>query len=50
MTLDDDEAPARAANLNSRAFAAIYERHRTFVYRYLRSRTPRTTRLASSVP
>ena len=39
MTLDEDEAMARAASLDPLAFAAIYERHRTPVYRYLRSRT-----------
>jgi RNA polymerase sigma-70 factor (ECF subfamily) len=39
MTLDDDEAMARAATLDPHAFAAIYELHRTPVYRYLRSRT-----------
>ena len=39
MTLDEDGAMARAATLDPRAFAAIYERHRTPVYRYLRSRT-----------
>lgn len=30
---------AQAARLDPTAFAAIYERHRTLVYRYLRSRT-----------
>lgn len=39
MTLDEDEAMARAASLDPAAFATIYERHRTPVYRYLRSRT-----------
>ncbi len=39
MTFDEDEAMARAAGLDPREFAAIYERHRTPVYRYLRSRT-----------
>jgi RNA polymerase sigma-70 factor (ECF subfamily) len=39
MTLDEDTAMARAASLDPGAFAAIYQRHRTPVYRYLRSRT-----------
>lgn len=39
MTLDEDGAMAHAATLDPRAFAVIYERHRTPVYRYLRSRT-----------
>jgi RNA polymerase sigma-70 factor, ECF subfamily len=38
-TLDEDDALAQAAALDPRAFAAIYERNRTSVYRYLRSRT-----------
>jgi RNA polymerase sigma factor (sigma-70 family) len=38
-TLDEDDALARAATVDPRAFAAIYERHRTSVYRYVRSRT-----------
>jgi RNA polymerase sigma-70 factor (ECF subfamily) len=39
LTHDEDEAMARAATLDPKAFAVIYERHRTPVYRYLRSRT-----------
>jgi RNA polymerase sigma-70 factor (ECF subfamily) len=39
LTLDEDGAMARAATRDPRAFAAIYERHRTPIYRYLRSRT-----------
>ena len=35
----DDAELARAATEDRAAFAAIYERHRTPVYRYLRSRT-----------
>src|SRR5687768_12909525 len=36
----DDAELARAATEDRAAFAAIYERHRTPVYRYLRARTP----------
>ena len=39
MTLDEDTAMARAASLDPKAFAAIYQLHRAPVYRYLRSRT-----------
>jgi len=39
LTLDEDEAMACASTLDPNAFAAIYERYRTPVYRYLRSRT-----------
>ena len=35
----DDAELARAATEDRAAFAAIYERHRTPVYRYLRART-----------
>ena len=35
----DDAELARAATKDRAAFAAIYERHRTPVYRYLRART-----------
>jgi RNA polymerase sigma-70 factor (ECF subfamily) len=35
----DDDGLARAAATDAPAFGAIYERHRTAVYRYLRSRT-----------
>lgn len=35
----DDAELARAATKDRAAFAAIYERHRTSVYRYLRART-----------
>ena len=35
----DDAELARAATADRAAFAAIYERHRTSVYRYLRART-----------
>jgi RNA polymerase sigma factor (sigma-70 family) len=35
----DDADLARAATEDRAAFAAIYERHRTPVYRYLRART-----------
>ena len=35
----DDAELARAATADRAAFAAIYERHRTPVYRYLRART-----------
>jgi RNA polymerase sigma-70 factor, ECF subfamily len=35
----DDAELARAATIDRAAFAAIYERHRTPVYRYLRART-----------
>jgi RNA polymerase sigma-70 factor (ECF subfamily) len=38
-TAGDDEAVAKAAAADPRAFGTIYERHRTTVYRYLRSRT-----------
>ena len=38
MTLDDDEAMARAASVDPTAFVAIYQLHRAPVYRYLRSR------------
>lgn len=36
---EDDADLARAAREDRAAFAAIYERHRTPVYRYLRART-----------
>jgi len=38
-SLGEDEVVARAAARDPQAFGAIYERHRTAVYRYLRSRT-----------
>jgi RNA polymerase sigma-70 factor (ECF subfamily) len=38
-TRDEDRTMARAATRDPTAFAAIYERYRTPVYRYLRSRT-----------
>jgi RNA polymerase sigma-70 factor (ECF subfamily) len=36
---DEEEDAARDAARDPKAFGAIYERHRTTVYRYLRSRT-----------
>lgn len=39
VAVSDDEAMASAAVADRSAFAAIYERYRTPVYRYLRART-----------
>jgi RNA polymerase sigma-70 factor, ECF subfamily len=39
VAASDDAALARAAAADRRAFAAIYERYRTPVYRYLRARS-----------